>query len=34
MEDLMEEVLNKDNLNMAYLQVYRNKGSHGIDKRL
>lgn len=31
-ENLMEEILAKDNLNQAYLQVYRNKGSHGIDK--
>jgi RNA-directed DNA polymerase len=29
---LMEEILGKNNLNQEYLQVYRNKGSHGIDK--
>jgi RNA-directed DNA polymerase len=29
---LMEDILGKNNLNQAYLQVYRNKGSHGIDK--
>ncbi len=28
---LMEEILSKDNLNQAYLQVVRNKGSSGID---
>lgn len=32
MENLMEQILAKNNLNQAYLQVYRNKGSHGIDK--
>jgi len=31
MEELMEKILEKDNLNKAYLQVYRNKGSQGID---
>ncbi len=28
---LMEEILSKDNLNQAYLQVIRNKGTSGID---
>ena len=28
---LMEQVLNKDNLNAAYLQVVRNKGAAGVD---
>jgi group II intron reverse transcriptase/maturase len=28
---LIEEVLSKENLNKAYLQVFRNKGSAGID---
>lgn len=28
---LMEEILSKDNLNQAYLQVIRNKGASGID---
>ena len=28
---LMDEVLSKDNLNQAYLQVTRNKGASGID---
>jgi len=32
MEMLMERILERDNLNRAYLQVYRNKGSAGIDK--
>jgi len=31
MEKLMEKILERDNLNKAYLQVYRNKGSQGID---
>ena len=31
MENLMEKILERDNLNKAYLQVYRNKGSQGID---
>lgn len=31
METLLETILSKDNLNMAYLQVKRNKGSHGVD---
>lgn len=29
--ELLESILMKDNLNRAYLQVYRNKGSQGID---
>ena len=29
---LMEEILSKDNLNQAYLQVIRNKGASGIDE--
>ena len=29
---LMDEVLSKDNLNQAYLQVVRNKGASGIDE--
>ncbi len=28
---LMEEILSKDNLNQAYLQVVRNKRASGID---
>ena len=28
---LMEQVLSKDNLNAAYLQVVRNKGAAGVD---
>ena len=28
---LMEQVLSKDNLNAAYLQVVRNKGAAGLD---
>jgi RNA-directed DNA polymerase len=28
---LIEEILMKENLNQAYLQVYRNKGSAGVD---
>lgn len=28
---LIDEVLSKDNLNQAYLQVTRNKGASGID---
>lgn len=28
---LMEQILNKDNLNAAYLQVVRNKGAAGVD---
>ena len=28
---LMEQILSKDNLNAAYLQVVRNKGAEGID---
>lgn len=28
----MDEVLSKDNLNLAYLQVTRNKGTYGVDE--
>ena len=28
---LMEQILSKDNLNAAYLQVVRNKGAAGVD---
>ena len=28
---LMDEVLSKDNLNQAYLQVTRNKGASGVN---
>ena len=28
---LMEQILSKDNLNRAYLQVVRNKGAEGVD---
>jgi retron-type reverse transcriptase len=28
---LIEEILTKENLNQAYLKVYRNKGSAGVD---
>ncbi|WP_347462967.1 hypothetical protein [Clostridium sp. KNHs205] len=28
---LMEQILAKDNLNKAYLQVIRNKGAEGVD---
>ena len=28
---LMEQILSKDNLNTAYLQVVRNKGAAGVD---
>lgn len=30
--ELMDEVLSKDNLNAAYLQVIRNKGAAGVDE--
>ena len=30
-QSLMEQILSKDNLNVAYLQVVRNKGAAGID---
>jgi len=30
-DGLLEEILERDNLNQAYKQVKRNKGSHGID---
>ena len=29
---LMDEVLSKDNLKQAYLQVIRNKGASGVDE--
>ena len=29
--ELLEKVLSKDNLNMAYKQVYKNKGASGVD---
>ena len=29
--NLMEQILDKDNLNTAYLQVVRNKGASGVD---
>ena len=28
---LMEQIVSKDNLNAAYLQVVRNKGAAGVD---
>ena len=28
---IMEQILSKDNLNAAYLQVVRNKGAAGVD---
>ena len=31
MNSLMEQILAKDNLNQAYLQVVRNKGAAGVD---
>ena len=31
MSNLMEQILSKDNLNRAYLQVVRNKGAEGVD---
>lgn len=30
--NLMEQILSKENLNTAYLQVVRNKGAEGVDK--
>ena len=30
-ENLLERILSPDNLNAAYNQVKRNKGSHGVD---
>mgnify|MGYP000189366472 CR=1 FL=1 len=30
-QSLMEQILSKDNLNAAYLQVVRNKGAAGVD---
>ena len=29
---LMEQILSKDNLNTAYLEVVRNKGAEGVDE--
>lgn len=29
--ELLDEILSKENLNKAYLQVYRNKGAAGVD---
>lgn len=29
--NLMEQIVSKDNLNQAYLQVVRNKGAEGVD---
>ncbi|SHJ47518.1 hypothetical protein SAMN02745975_02182 [Geosporobacter subterraneus DSM 17957] len=28
---LLESIVHRDNLNLAYRQVKRNKGSHGVD---
>ena len=30
-EDLLERILSRDNLNLAYKRVKANKGSHGVD---
>ncbi|WP_370651001.1 hypothetical protein [Acetobacterium sp.] len=30
-DGLLEEILNRDNLNLAYKQVKKNKGAGGID---
>lgn len=30
--ELLDEILSKENLNKAYLQVYRNKGASGVDR--
>ena len=30
--NLMEQILSRDNLNRAYLQVVRNKGAEGVDE--
>lgn len=30
-EGLLEQILSRDNLNLAYMQVKRNKGAGGID---
>ena len=30
--DLLEQVLSRDNMNKAYKRVKANKGSHGIDR--
>ena len=29
--ELLDEILSKENLNKAYLQVHRNKGASGVD---
>ena len=29
--ELLDEILSRENLNKAYLQVFRNKGAAGID---
>ena len=29
--ELLERVLSKDNMNLAYKQVYKNKGASGVD---
>ena len=29
--ELLDEILSRENLNKAYLQVYRNKGASGVD---
>ncbi len=31
-DNLLQEILRRDNLNRAYLQVKRNKGAGGVDK--
>ncbi len=30
--DLMEQILSRENLNRAYLQIVRNKGAEGVDE--
>ena len=30
-EDLLERILSRENLNLAYKRVKANKGSHGVD---
>ncbi len=32
MDKLMEKILSRRNLNSAYVQVYKNKGIHGVDE--
>lgn len=34
MEKLMEKIFSKENLNKAYIQVYRNKGSQVVPKEV